>query len=101
MGPSVVSMDARTQGPSAWSADIGITVLSFFQLCFAIVFPFSVNFYGRTTSKIPLKFILFLHVEVSVTVSIFFSFTVCFSKIQVHGHAVNGWEAFWISTAFE
>lgn len=29
-----------------------------------------------------------------------FSFTVCFSNVQEQGHAIHGWEVFWISTAF-
>lgn len=111
MGPSVVSMDARTKGTSAWSADIRITICTLVStsLCNSSVpFPFQFLsyfffffFYGRTTSKIPLKFILFLHVEVSVMVPFFvFSFTVCFSNVQEQGHAIHGWEVFWISTAF-
>jgi hypothetical protein len=66
-------MDARTKGASAWSADIRITICLCFNIALQFLFFFLfgfILFYGRTTSKIPLKFILFLHVEVSVMISI-------------------------------
>lgn len=85
-------MDARTKGTSAWSADIRITICTLvstslcnssvpFPFQFLSYFFFFFFFYGRTTSKIPLKFILFLHVEVSVMVPFFSSLSPCVSPM--------------------